>query len=128
MTVASTDRTLRCVAVCVAAVAIGGCGGGGGDDGGGPPAPPASGWVAGSFLPSASFAGRCVNPRSGTNPANGLPYTDIQGTATDENNWLRSWSNELYLWYNEIVDRDPGLYTTPQYFDLAEDQRDDAVR
>ena len=71
--------------------------------------PPASGWVAGSFLPSASFVGRCVSPRSGTNPANGLPYTDIQGTATDENNWLRSWSNELYLWYNEIIDRDPGL-------------------
>jgi C-terminal processing protease CtpA/Prc len=43
---------------------------------------------------------------------------DIQGTVRDENNWLRSWSNELYLWYNEIVDRDPGLYTTPAYFDL----------
>ena len=78
MAVTSKDRTLRCVAVCAAAVAIGGCGGGGGDDGGGAPAPPASGWVAGSFLPSATFVGRCVSPRSGTNPANGLPYTDIQ--------------------------------------------------
>jgi C-terminal processing protease CtpA/Prc len=43
---------------------------------------------------------------------------DTQGTATDENNWLRSWSNDLYLWYDEIVDRDPGLYTTPNYFNL----------
>ena len=37
------------------------------------PPPPASGWVAGSFLPAASFAGKCVNPRSGTNPQTGLP-------------------------------------------------------
>jgi hypothetical protein len=43
---------------------------------------------------------------------------DIQGTVVDQNNWLRSWSNDLYLWYNEIVDRDPGLYTTQNYFDL----------
>lgn len=48
----------------------------------------------------------------------GLPYADIQGTTLDENNWLRSWSNDLYLWYDEIVDRDPGLYTTQQYFAL----------
>jgi C-terminal processing protease CtpA/Prc len=43
---------------------------------------------------------------------------DTQGTVRDENNWLRSWSNDLYLWYNEIVDRDPGLYTTEAYFEL----------
>ena len=104
MAVTSKDRTLRCVAVCAAAVAIGGCGGGGGDDGA--PATPASGWVAGSFLPSATFVGRCVNPRSGTNPATAQPYADIRGTATDENNWLRSWTNELYLWYGEVTDRD----------------------
>jgi hypothetical protein len=95
-----------------------GCGGGGGDDGGGPPPRPASGWVAGSYLPAASFAGKCVNPRSGTNPETGLPYNEIVGTAADENNWLRSWSNDLYLWYDEIVDRDPGLYGTPAYFEL----------
>jgi hypothetical protein len=59
-----------------------------------------------------------VNPRSGTNPETGSPYADIQGTTLDENNWLRSWSNDLYLWYNEIVDRDPGLHATPAYFDL----------
>ena len=101
-------------------VASAGCGGGGGGDGGGGGSvpPPASGWVAGSFLPAASFAGKCVAPRTGTNPETGLPYNEISGTAIDENNFLRSWSNDLYLWYNEIVDRDPGLNTTPQYFDL----------
>jgi hypothetical protein len=76
------------------------------------------GWRAGSFLPASSFAGKCVNPRSGTDPQSGLPYNEVAGTATDENNFLRSWSNDLYLWYNEIVDRDPGQYTTPEYFNL----------
>jgi len=76
------------------------------------------GWVAGSFLPSATYAGRCVAPRSGIDPATSLPYIDVQGDQLAENNWLRSWSNDLYLWYNEIVDRDPALYATPDYFDL----------
>jgi carboxyl-terminal processing protease len=97
------------------AAAVAGCGGGGGG-GPAPPAAPGSGWVAGSFLPASSFAGKCVNPRSGLNPSTGQPYNEIQGAALDENNWLRSWSNSLYLWYNEIVDRDPGLYATPDYF------------
>ncbi len=52
----------------------------------------------------------CVNPRAGT--------ADRSGTRTDENNWLRSWTNELYLWYGEVTDRDPSLYETDQYFDL----------
>jgi carboxyl-terminal processing protease len=105
--------------VWFAAAIAAGCGGGGGDGGGGrAPAPPASSWVAGSFLPASSFARKCVNPRSGTNPQTGQPYNEVSGTATDENNWLRSWSNNLYLWYNEIVDRDPALHATPAYFDL----------
>ncbi|MCY3625695.1 MAG: S41 family peptidase [Candidatus Dadabacteria bacterium] len=42
----------------------------------------------------------------------------VQGTRTDENNWLRSWSHEIYLWYDEIVDMNPTCCTTPEYFDL----------
>jgi hypothetical protein len=106
-------------------LALGGCGGGGG--GGSPapapgPAPQASGgssgWIAGTYLPPASFAGQCVAPRSGVDPLTNQPYADVQGTVLSENNWLRSWSNDLYLWYDEIVDRDPGLYGTAAYFDL----------
>jgi hypothetical protein len=116
MTVPSAGNTWNRVAFWVLVATAGGCGGGGdGGGGGGALPPPASGWVAGSFLPAASFAGKCVSPRSGTNPSGGI---DIQGTALDENNWLRSWSNDLYLWYDEIVDRDPGLHATPAYFDL----------
>jgi C-terminal processing protease CtpA/Prc len=102
--------------------AVAGCGGGGGGDAsggtGGGGALPGGNWVAGSFLPASSFAGKCVNPRSGTNPQTGSPYNEVRGTATDENNFLRSWSNDLYLWYNEIVDRNPSLHATPEYFDL----------
>ncbi|GGK01889.1 peptidase S41 [Alloalcanivorax dieselolei] len=37
----------------------------------------------------------------------------------DENNWLRAWSHETYLWYDEIQDRNPGNYDNPlAYFDL----------
>jgi C-terminal processing protease CtpA/Prc len=86
------------------------CGGGGGDDdGGGNP----GGWQQGVFQPSAQFEAKCVNPRSGTDPATNMPYPDTQGTVLDENNFLRSFSDETYLWYDEIVDRDPANYGDP---------------
>src|SRR5256885_2292237 len=76
--------------------ALSGCGGGSGS---GPATPvSATAWTPGVFAPAANFAGQC--------------------TTLSENNWLRSWTNDLYLWYDEIVDRDPALSTTPAYFDL----------
>jgi C-terminal processing protease CtpA/Prc len=119
MALASIHNVARRAVLALAAVTAG-CGGGGGDaaGGGGSAPPPTSGWIAGSFLPASSFAGKCVNPRSGTNPQTGQPFNETRGTATDEKNFLRSWSNDLYLWYNEIVDRDPGQYTTAEYFNL----------
>jgi carboxyl-terminal processing protease len=68
-------------------------------------------WVQGTFLPSSGFANKCAAPRSGT--------SDAQGTATDENNFLRSWTNELYLWFDEVPDLNPASYATPAvYFPL----------
>ena len=117
----ATRTCLHLFAALAASCALAGCGGGGGGGGGSnvappPPAVSTSGWVAGSFLPASSFAGKCMNPRSGTDPDTHQPYNEVLGTATDENNWLRSWSNDLYLWYSEIADRDPGLSTTSDYF------------
>ena len=63
------------------------------------------------FPAARDFAALCANPRSGSFP-------DRPGTFVDENNWLRSWSNDLYLWYDEIVDVDPVLHPTPRYFHL----------
>ncbi|WP_237055276.1 S41 family peptidase [Microbulbifer sediminum] len=69
-------------------------------------------WEPGVFLPAETFANRCESPRSGA----GFP--DVAGTALDEKNWLRSWSNDLYLWYDEIEDRDPADFGVQEYFDL----------
>ena len=53
--------------------------------------------------------------------------TDRLGTVTDQNNWLRSWTNEMYLWYGEVADRDPSLYATDAYFNLLKTTRDHGV-
>ena len=58
-------------------------------------------WVAGQYKSAQSFSNRCQTPRSNAN------YQDLIGSVTDENNWIRSWSHETYLWYNELPDIDP---------------------
>jgi carboxyl-terminal processing protease len=95
--------------------ALAACGGGGGSGTGSSSSSSSSGgggntWQSGIYQPSSNFDDMCVTPRPGT--------SDRQGTATDQNNWLRSWTNEYYLWYSEVVDRNPALYTTPNYFPL----------
>jgi len=72
------------------------------------PTPTPTTFTPGQFEPASNFAGQCQVPRA----------SDSQGTSTDENYWLRSWSNDLYLWYDEITDVDPALHSTPIYFDL----------
>jgi len=68
--------------------------GGGGDSG----PPPSSGLV-----PSSSVAERCVAPRpAGTVDENGQPYGDVLGTVADEKQWVRSWIDETYLWYQDV--------------------------
>lgn len=69
------------------------------------------------FRPSSDFAAYCADPRTGVDTS-GVPFPDVQGSVAYENNWIRSWSNEEYLWYDEIVDVDPILHDTPTYFDL----------
>lgn len=95
---------------------VSGCGGAGGSIAGGSSS--SSAWTAGTFLPASTFAAQCATPRTGTDPATGRPYPDKAGSATTENNWLRSWSNDLYLWYREIPDRDPASASTADYFNL----------
>ena len=77
-----------------------------------------SSWTQGVFQASSTFAAQCASPRTGTDPATGRPYPDTRGTTLSENNFLRSWTNELYLWYNEVPDSNPGSYSTSNYFNL----------
>ncbi|KZN46915.1 S41 family peptidase [Pseudoalteromonas luteoviolacea] len=69
-------------------------------------------WQAGQFRPSSEFANLCATPRSGIDPFENTPYPDAAGTATHEKMWLRSFSNETYLWYDEIIDNDPSQFST----------------
>ena len=108
----SIRRSLWLGGVVWLSLVLAACGGGGGSSVPPPAAtpPPASGFDAGQFQPSTQFKNVCANPRSGT--------TDRAGSTADENNWLRSWSHELYLWYDEIRDQNPRSFATPAYFDL----------
>src|SRR5262249_9107853 len=68
-------------------------------------------WTAGTFAPSSSFAAQCATPRTGTDPATGRAFPDVKGSVTSENNFLRSWTHELYLWYREVPDLHPPSYS-----------------
>ena len=114
------SRSFLCVAL-LALAACGGSGGGGGlgAGGGGGGGGNNGGWQQDVFLDFMTFYAMCEAPRAGTDPATGNPYPDVQGDTLDENNFLRSYSDDTYLWYDEVTDRDPGLYNDPlAYFDL----------
>jgi carboxyl-terminal processing protease len=65
-------------------------------------------YQAGVFEPSAAFAARCENPRLfAADPWTGTIWTDRKGSALHEKHFLRSWTNELYLWFDEVIDRNP---------------------
>ena len=96
--------------------ACGGGGGGGGSAGAAPsppppPPPPPSGttYQPGVYPASSQFEAQCQNPRSGVD-IEGNPFPDEQGTLADELFWLRSWTNETYLWNDEVTDRNPNDY------------------
>jgi C-terminal processing protease CtpA/Prc len=116
----SSPRLLPLTAL-TAAMLFAGCGtSDGGDAGtGGSGGTAGSGWQPDVFEPAAQFQAQCDAPRSGIDPATNQPYPDVQGTTTDENDFLRSYSNDTYLWYDEIIDQDPGLFDSPiVYFDV----------
>jgi len=76
-----------------------------------------AGWTYNQFDPAANFAARCVSPRAGIDPFTGSSWPDQPGRGVDERNWLRSWTHDFYLWYQELPDRDPGLYpSSDEYF------------
>jgi hypothetical protein len=121
------SRYFLIMAPLLAALALAGCGGGG-SVAQSAAASSAAGsvgssgstdtYVPGQYLAAADYAAKCANPRSGVDPVTNVPYPDVQGTATDENNFLRSWTHQLYLWFADVPDLDPSQYTTVNYFPL----------
>jgi hypothetical protein len=78
-----------------------------------------TGWQPGVYKTSNTFANKCAAPRTGIDPATNAAFLDTNGSTTDENNFLRSWTNDTYLWYSEVPDLNPALYPDPlAYFDL----------
>src|SRR5688500_7778236 len=72
-------------------------------------------YTPGVYPASSNFEAQCAAPRSGVSPVTGDAYNDGPGSTVAENNWLRSWTNELYLWYREVPDIDPNDYSTRAY-------------
>ena len=105
---------LRCSLIAAALAASVACGG---DGTGGNSGSGSAAWTAGVFAPSSTFANQCATPRTGTDPTTGRAYPDRPGSALTENNFLRSWTHELYLWYREVPDRNPASNGTADYFD-----------
>jgi len=79
---------------------------------GGGSAPAAPTWTLGQFAAESTFAASCVTPRTGNDALTGKPYPDHQGKLLDELNWLRSWTNDLYLWFDEVKDQNPASFAT----------------
>lgn len=116
--------TFRTASYLTIAALLTACGGGGGGSATSQvpvqqpvPQPVGNSWTQGQFTAASQFKSECAAPRSGSD-ANGTAFSDQAGTLSDELFWLRSWSNETYLWYNEITDRDPDGFTNKlSYFD-----------
>ena len=115
------------VALAITISLLTGCGGGGGSSSTPPvattpttpttPVTSAPKWEAGVYEPQSQFIAKCETPRTGIDPFTGSAYPDTQGTAMDEKLWLRSWTNDTYLWYDEVDDNDPENFSVLAYFD-----------
>ncbi|MDO6568571.1 S41 family peptidase [Alteromonas sp. 1_MG-2023] len=117
------NNTHKCsvVALAVAVAMLSGCGGGS-SNAVTPvlPTTPVSNepiWEPGVYESQSSLIAQCETPRTGTDPFTGSAYPDAQGSALEEKLWLRSWTNDTYLWYDEVPDNNPANYSVIGYFD-----------
>ncbi|GGF78635.1 S41 family peptidase [Alteromonas lipolytica] len=108
------------LSIAIATTGLSACGGGGGSSSSGPAQPPVSNgptWQPGVYASEASLVARCASPRSGVDPFTGQAYPDQAGSSLEEKLWLRSWTNNTYLWYDEVDDNNPANYSVLGYFD-----------
>lgn len=116
---------LTSAALGLSAIMLASCGGGGGSNNNtntvtivNPPVAQGPTYTQGVFAPRANFVAQCAAPRSGNDP-DGNRYPDRTGSTLIEKFWLRSWSNETYLWNDEIEDRNPNsIASRIDYFNV----------
>jgi len=69
--------------------------------------------VPDTIEPESVYAARCQSPRSGAG------FDDAKGSLLDEQLWLRSWTDNTYLWYQEVPRADPKQFPTAlAYFNV----------
>lgn len=129
MAKSSLSKLAIATALMTGAVVLTACGGGGG--GGSvsppqtvspppppPPPPPSQSptWTQDVFEASSTFENQCAAPRSGVD-IEGNPFPDQAGSLIEELFWLRSWTEETYLWNNLVTDQNPaGFSDRRSYF------------
>ena len=128
MSSSNVTKLASAIALVATGVALTACGGGGGSSTPPatqvspppPPPPPQQSitWQQGVFESANTFKDQCQNPRSGTD-IEGNTFPDQAGTLADELFWLRSWTEETYLWNDQVTDQDPNTFNDRiSYFDV----------
>lgn len=116
-----TSQLLMTAALTLTASMLTSCGGGSSSNVSVAPSTPAGSgepsWTSGQYAAASSFKNQCAVPRT-TRDIDGNLYPDQAGSTTREKFWLRSWTDETYLWYNEVPDINPANSDTRlEYFD-----------
>ncbi|WP_343818313.1 S41 family peptidase [Colwellia asteriadis] len=117
----SSQRNSLVLSLAISLALLSGCGGSGGGESNAvtntKTTVTETTWVKGNFNSASSFAARCENPRSGASPITGEAYPDKAGSELLEKFWQRSFTNETYLWYQDVIDQDPNNFSLVEYFD-----------
>ena len=71
-------------------------------------------WQKDYFLPRSTYKDRCQFLRSGVSPDTGSPYPDVKGSMLEELFYLRSLTEETYLFKADLTDMDPSPYNQVQ--------------
>ncbi|WP_057831925.1 S41 family peptidase [Colwellia sp. TT2012] len=74
-------------------------------------------WQQDQFQPSSNFVAQCKDPRVGSSPITHITYPDKSGSELLEKQWQRAFTHETYLWYKDVIDKDPKNFNLIDYFD-----------
>ena len=117
-----SKKYLLLLTIALPLVMLTGCGGGGSGGTTRVTTPGTTGvigptWLQDQFQPSRNFVAQCKDPRSGSSPITHITYPDRPGSELLEKHWQRAFTHETYLWYKEVIDKDPKNFNLIDYFD-----------
>ena len=117
-----SKKSLLLLAITLPLVMLTGCGGGSGGTTKVTKAPVTKTvtgptWLQDQFQPSSDFVAQCKDPRSGSSPITHITYPDKPGSELLEKHWQRAFTHETYLWYKEVIDKNPKNFNLIDYFE-----------